>query len=318
MRKVGIKIFLFILTVFFVCITVYFLKIQRTPNQNNVASYVERNYGINDLELISDENFIAVSYKEDELVPRLYIGRNFLVVESYKLLKDAPNDKKMDRSQEHLDLTIFSMKDPSKKKIYQLLQNIKIDLGEDIQVSNIYLRSIGLKDGEEVMMIDVYRKPGEKLTSYILNLSTKELRRINNFEGIERFSAVLSKAFTYSSMRHYLTEIDGIELMSFEQFFKLHIGNDEKSNEEEKKFSSVLSTNFATEYPELAKKLDQHQLVIAPRLGMASDEVIFNQINYWFAKKGEDSLPLVYYRKSTKEQIPIRSYEDYIRESKIE
>ena len=298
-------------------------------NQNNEKysrlEFDQYDNSLADIVLVSKENFVVASLKDVAKYPTIYVGKNYLAKMSWKQLKKEylQNAKDIDRkirNEEYLRIDIYDLNSQKKVGTYDLSRNIREHLRDkDIEIDMINLRGIGIKNSNEFLEIDVYKEPGVILSAFSLNLETEQLYDQKQSEKMGLNSRQLSDGSYLSKLKIYLNEFYGLTLTADNYEvgspYYQNGGGDKINNLHQ---GAILETNFATEYPELAKKLDQHQLVIAPRLGMASDEVIFNQINYWFAKKGEDSLPLVYYRKSTKEQIPIRSYEDYIRESKIE
>jgi hypothetical protein len=188
---------------------------------------------------------------------------------------------------------------PSKKtELYQLLGKKEYRGAYDI---NQYYA-----DNKDYIPVTLYKVGNNDSRKIIVDISNQKIEDLENFEdyGKSTFSVAeqeLSKGNVYNNIRQAMQE---------KYHLKFTAGYiDTLLSKEDREKIDISNTNFAQDYPEMAKDIKNlARLYMRPK--QYSTKEWFDTVLHWFAPKGQDVLEVYATDPKTGEKTQIKSYDE--------
>ena len=188
---------------------------------------------------------------------------------------------------------------PSKKtEVYQLLGKKEYRGAYDI--SQYYA------DNKDYIPVTLYKVGNNDSRKIIVDISNQKIEDLENFEdyGKSTFSVAeqeLSKGNVYNNIRQAMQE---------KYHLKFTAGYiDTLLSKEDREKIDISNTNFAQDYPEMAKDIKNlARLYMRPK--QYSTKEWFDTVLHWFAPKGQDVLEVYATDPKTGEKTQIKSYDE--------
>ncbi|MFR0820520.1 MAG: hypothetical protein ACLSID_06085, partial [Lactococcus lactis] len=188
---------------------------------------------------------------------------------------------------------------PSKKtELYQLLGKKEYRGAYDI---NQYYA-----DNKDYIPVTLYKVGNNDSRKIIVDISNQKIEDLENFEdyGKSTFSVAeqeLSKGNVYNNIRQAMQEKYHLK------FTDGYI--DTLLSKEDREKIDISNTNFAQDYPEMAKDIKNlARLYMRPK--QYSTKEWFDTVLHWFAPKGQDVLEVYATDPKTGEKTQIKSYDE--------
>ena len=188
---------------------------------------------------------------------------------------------------------------PGKKtEVYQLLGKKEYRGAYDI--SQYYA------DNKDYIPVTLYKVGNNDSRKIIVDITNQKIEDLENFEdyGKSTFSAAeqeLSKGNVYNNIRQAMKE---------KYHLKFTAGYiDTLLSKEDREKIDISNTNFAQDYPEMAKDIKNlARLYMRPK--QYSTKEWFDRVLHWFAPKGQDVLEVYATDPNTGEKTQIKSYDE--------
>lgn len=281
---------------------------KQTQNNSEIVKYVDAKTEKPTIHVFDDNKFVFVVQKDG--IGGIAFGQDYISV--LDVHQKEINQSMIDREKngspkiskdEYFNIISYDLNAsgfPSKKiDLYKLLENKKEYRGA-YSIEQYY------SNGKDYIPITLYKVGNNESQDIMVDVTNQKV------ESIDRFGDLHKTNFSYG----------GIELAKGGVFDSLNNLMKEKyhlnfatgyidtiiSNRDREKID-ISNTNFAQDYPEMAKDIkDLARLYMRPK--QYSTKEWFDTVLHWFAPKGQDVLEVYATDPKTGEKTQIKSYDE--------
>ena len=281
-------------------------KHEKTSQQETEQKYIDAKTEKPTIHVFDDNKFVFVAQKDG--IGGIAFGQDYIsVLDVHQKQINISRDKEQIVSpkmvkDEYFNIISYDLNAsgfPSKKtEVYQLLGKKEYRGAYDI--SQYYA------DNKDYIPVTLYKVGNNDSRKIIVDITNQKIENLENFEdnGKSTFSAAeqeLSKGNVYNNIRQAMKE---------KYHLKFTAGYiDTLLSKEDREKIDISNTNFAQDYPEMAKDIkDLARLYMRPK--QYSTKEWFDTVLHWFAPKGQDVLEVYATDPKTGEKTQIKSYDE--------
>ena len=280
---------------------------KQTQNNSKVLKYIDAKTEKPTIHVFDDNKFVFVVQKDG--IGGIAFGQDYVSV--LDVHQKEINESMIDREKngspkiakdEYFNIISYDLNAagfPSKKtELYQLLGKKEYRGAYDI---NQYYA-----DNKDYIPVTLYKVGNNDSRKIIVDISNQKIEDLENFEdyGKSTFSVAeqeLSKGNVYNNIRQAMQEKYHLK------FTDGYI--DTLLSKEDREKIDISNTNFAQDYPEMAKDIKNlARLYMRPK--QYSTKEWFDTVLHWFAPKGQDVLEVYATDPKTGEKTQIKSYDE--------
>ena len=280
---------------------------KQTQNNSKVLKYIDAKTEKPTIHVFDDNKFVFVAQKDG--LGGIAFGQDYISVLDVhqKQINESMIDREKNGSpkiakDEYFNIISYDLNAagfPSKKtELYQLLGKKEYRGAYDI---NQYYA-----DNKDYIPVTLYKVGNNDSRKIIVDISNQKIEDLENFEdyGKSTFSVAeqeLSKGNVYNNIRQAMQE---------KYHLKFTAGYiDTLLSKEDREKIDISNTNFAQDYPEMAKDIKNlARLYMRPK--QYSTKEWFDTVLHWFAPKGQDVLEVYATDPKTGEKTQIKSYDE--------
>lgn len=279
----------------------------KTSQQETKQKYIDAKTQKPTIHLFDDNKFVFVAQKDG--IGGIAFGQDYISV--LDVHQKEINQSMIDREKngspkiakdEYFNIISYDLNAtgfPSKKtEVYQLLGKKEYRGAYDI--SQYYA------DNKDYIPVTLYKVGNNDSRKIIVDITNQKIEDLENFEdyGKSLFSATeqeMSKGNVYNNIRQAMKE---------KYHLKFTAGYiDTSLSKEDREKIDISNTNFAQDYPEMAKDIKNlARLYMRPK--QFSTKEWFDTVLHWFAPKGQDVLEVYATDPKTGEKTQIKSYDE--------
>ena len=280
---------------------------KQTQNNSKVLKYIDAKTEKPTIHVFDDNKFVFVAQKDG--LGGIAFGQDYISVLDVhqKQINESMIDREKNGSpkiakDEYFNIISYDLNAagfPSKKtELYQLLGKKEYRGAYDI---NQYYA-----DNKDYIPVTLYKVGNNDSRKIIVDITNQKIEDLENFEdyGKSTFSVAeqeLSKGNVYNNIRQAMQEKYHLK------FTDGYI--DTLLSKEDREKIDISNTNFAQDYPEMAKDIkDLARLYMRPN--QYSTKEWFDTVLHWFAPKGQDVLEVYATDPKTGEKTQIKSYDE--------
>ena len=280
---------------------------KQTQNNSKVLKYIDAKTEKPTIHVFDDNKFVFVVQKDG--IGGIAFGQDYVSV--LDVHQKEINESMIDREKngspkiakdEYFNIISYDLNAsgfPGKKtEVYQLLGKKEYRGAYDI--SQYYA------DNKDYIPVTLYKVGNNDSRKIIVDITNQKIEDLENFEdyGKSTFSAAeqeLSKGNVYNNIRQAMKE---------KYHLKFTAGYiDTLLSKEDREKIDISNTNFAQDYPEMAKDIKNlARLYMRPK--QYSTKEWFDTVLHWFAPKGQDVLEIYATDPKTGEKTQIKSYDE--------
>jgi len=280
---------------------------KQTQNSSKVLKYIDAKTKKPTIHVFDDNKFVFVAQKDG--IGGIAFGQDYISV--LDVHQKEINQSMIDREKngspkiakdEYFNIISYDLNAtgfPSKKtEVYQLLGKKEYRGAYDI--SQYYA------DNKDYIPVTLYKVGNNDSRKIIVDITNQKIEDLENFEdyGKSLFSATeqeMSKGNVYNNIRQAMKE---------KYHLKFTAGYiDTSLSKEDREKIDISNTNFAQDYPEMAKDIKNlARLYMRPK--QFSTKEWFDTVLHWFAPKGQDVLEVYATDPKTGEKTQIKSYDE--------
>ena len=280
---------------------------KQTQNNSKVLKYIDAKTEKPTIHVFDDNKFVFVVQKDG--IGGIAFGQDYVSV--LDVHQKEINESMIDREKngspkiakdEYFNIISYDLNAsgfPGKKtEVYQLLGKKEYRGAYDI--SQYYA------DNKDYIPVTLYKVGNNDSRKIIVDITNQKIEDLENFEdyGKSTFSAAeqeLSKGNVYNNIRQAMKE---------KYHLKFTAGYiDTLLSKEDREKIDISNTNFAQDYPEMAKDIKNlARLYMRPK--QYSTKEWFDTVLHWFAPKGQDVLEVYATDPKTGEKTQIKSYDE--------
>jgi len=276
----------------------------KTSQQETKQKYIDAKTQKPTIHLFDDNKFVFVAQKGGIAFSQDYIS---VLDVHQKEINQSMIDREKNGSpkiakDEYFNIISYDLNAtgfPSKKtEVYQLLGKKEYRGAYDI--SQYYA------DNKDYIPVTLYKVGNNDSRKIIVDITNQKIEDLENFEdyGKSLFSATeqeMSKGNVYNNIRQAMKE---------KYHLKFTAGYiDTSLSKEDREKIDISNTNFAQDYPEMAKDIKNlARLYMRPK--QFSTKEWFDTVLHWFAPKGQDVLEVYATDPKTGEKTQIKSYDE--------
>ena len=280
---------------------------KQTQNNSKVLKYIDAKTEKPTIHVFDDNKFVFVVQKDG--IGGIAFGQDYVSV--LDVHQKEINESMIDREKngspkiakdEYFNIISYDLNVsgfPSKKtELYQLLGKKEYRGAYDI--SQYYA------DNKDYIPVTLYKVGNNDSRKIIVDITNQKIEDLENFEdyGKSPFSTAeqeMSKGNVYNNIRQAMKE---------KYHLKFTAGYiDTLLSKEDREKIDISNTNFAQDYPEMAKDIKNlARLYMRPK--QYSTKEWFDTVLHWFAPKGQDVLEIYATDPKTGEKTQIKSYDE--------
>ena len=280
---------------------------KQTQNNSKVLKYIDAKTEKPTIHLFDDNKFVFVAQKDG--IGGIAFGQDYVSV--LDVHQKEINESMIDREKngspkiakdEYFNIISYDLNVsgfPSKKtELYQLLGKKEYRGAYDI---NQYYA-----DNKDYIPVTLYKVGNNESKDIMVDITNQKIEDFENFEdyGKSPFSTAeqeMSKGNVYNNIRQAMKE---------KYHLKFTAGYiDTLLSKEDREKIDISNTNFAQDYPEMAKDIKNlARLYMRPK--QYSTKEWFDTVLHWFAPKGQDVLEVYATDPNTGEKTQIKSYDE--------
>jgi len=280
---------------------------KQTQNNSKVLKYIDAKTEKPTIHVFDDNKFVFVVQKDG--IGGIAFGQDYVSV--LDVHQKEINESMIDREKngspkiakdEYFNIISYDLNVsgfPSKKtELYQLLGKKEYRGAYDI---NQYYA-----DNKDYIPVTLYKVGNNESKDIMVDITNQKIEDFENFEdyGKSPFSTAeqeMSKGNVYNNIRQAMKE---------KYHLKFTAGYiDTLLSKEDREKIDISNTNFAQDYPEMAKDIKNlARLYMRPK--QYSTKEWFDTVLHWFAPKGQDVLEIYATDPKTGEKTQIKSYDE--------
>lgn len=280
---------------------------KQTQNNSKVLKYIDAKTEKPTIHVFDDNKFVFVVQKDG--IGGIAFGQDYVSV--LNVHQKEINESMIDREKngspkiakdEYFNIISYDLNVsgfPSKKtELYQLLGKKEYRGAYDI---NQYYA-----DNKDYIPVTLYKVGNNESKDIMVDITNQKIEDFENFEdyGKSPFSTAeqeMSKGNVYNNIRQAMKE---------KYHLKFTAGYiDTLLSKEDREKIDISNTNFAQDYPEMAKDIKNlARLYMRPK--QYSTKEWFDTVLHWFAPKGQDVLEIYATDPKTGEKTQIKSYDE--------
>ena len=280
---------------------------KQTQNNSKVLKYIDAKTEKPTIHVFDDNKFVFVVQKDG--IGGIAFGQDYVSV--LDVHQKEINESMIDREKngspkiakdEYFNIISYDLnvaRYPSKKtELYQLLGKKEYRGAYDI---NQYYA-----DNKDYIPVTLYKVGNNESKDIMVDITNQKIEDFENFEdyGKSPFSTAeqeMSKGNVYNNIRQAMKE---------KYHLKFTAGYiDTLLSKEDREKIDISNTNFAQDYPEMAKDIKNlARLYMRPK--QYSTKEWFDTVLHWFAPKGQDVLEIYATDPKTGEKTQIKSYDE--------
>lgn len=280
---------------------------KQTQNNSKVLKYIDAKTEKPTIHVFDDNKFVFVVQKDG--IGGIAFGQDYVSV--LDVHQKEINESMIDREKngspkiakdEYFNIISYDLNVsgfPSKKtELYQLLGKKEYRGAYDI---NQYYA-----DNKDYIPVTLYKVGNNESKDIMVDITNQKIEDFENFEdyGKSPFSTAeqeMSKGNVYNDIRQAMKE---------KYHLKFTAGYiDTLLSKEDREKIDISNTNFAQDYPEMAKDIKNlARLYMRPK--QYSTKEWFDTVLHWFAPKGQDVLEVYATDPKTGEKTQIKSYDE--------
>lgn len=280
---------------------------KQTQNNSKVLKYIDAKTEKPTIYVFDDNKFVFVVQKDG--IGGIAFGQDYVSV--LDVHQKEINQSMIDREKngspkiakdEYFNIISYDLNVsgfPSKKtELYQLLGKKEYRGAYDI---NQYYA-----DNKDYIPVTLYKVGNNESKDIMVDITNQKIEDFENFEdyGKSPFSTAeqeMSKGNVYNNIRQVMKE---------KYHLKFTAGYiDTLLSKEDREKIDISNTNFAQDYPEMAKDIKNlARLYMRPK--QYSTKEWFDTVLHWFAPKGQDVLEVYATDPKTGEKTQIKSYDE--------
>lgn len=280
---------------------------KQTQNNSKVLKYIDAKTEKPTIHVFDDNKFVFVVQKDG--IGGIAFGQDYVSV--LDVHQKEINESMIDREKngspkiakdEYFNIISYDLNVsgfPSKKtELYQLLGKKEYRGAYDI---NQYYA-----DNKDYIPVTLYKVGNNESKDIMVDITNQKIEDFENFEdyGKSPFSTAeqeMSKGNVYNNIRQAMKE---------KYHLKFTAGYiDTLLSKEDREKIDISNTNFAQDYPEMAKDIKNlARLYMRPK--QYSTKEWFDRVLHWFAPKGQDVLEVYATDPKTGEKTQIKSYDE--------
>ena len=280
---------------------------KQTQNNSKVLKYIDAKTEKPTIHVFDDNKFVFVVQKDG--IGGIAFGQDYVSV--LDVHQKEINESMIDREKngspkiakdEYFNIISYDLNVsgfPSKKtELYQLLGKKEYRGAYDI---NQYYA-----DNKDYIPVTLYKVGNNESKDIMVDITNQKCEDFENFEdyGKSPFSTAeqeMSKGNVYNNIRQAMKE---------KYHLKFTAGYiDTLLSKEDREKIDISNTNFAQDYPEMAKDIKNlARLYMRPK--QYSTKEWFDTVLHWFAPKGQDVLEVYATDPKTGEKTQIKSYDE--------
>ena len=280
---------------------------KQTQNNSKVLKYIDAKTEKPTIHVFDDNKFVFVVQKDG--IGGIAFGQDYVSV--LDVHQKEINESMIDREKngspkiakdEYFNIISYDLNVsgfPSKKtELYQLLGKKEYRGAYDI---NQYYA-----DNKDYIPVTLYKVGNNESKDIMVDITNQKIEDFENFEdyGKSPFSTAeqeMSKGNVYNNIRQAMKE---------KYHLKFTAGYiDTLLSKEDREKIDMSNTNFAQDYPEMAKDIKNlARLYMRPK--QYSTKEWFDTVLHWFAPKGQDVLEVYATDPKTGEKTQIKSYDE--------
>ena len=280
---------------------------KQTQNNSKVLKYIDAKTEKPTIHVFDDNKFVFVVQKDG--IGGIAFGQDYVSV--LDVHQKEINESMIDREKngspkiakdEYFNIISYDLNVsgfPSKKtELYQLLGKKEYRGAYDI---NQYYA-----DNKDYIPVTLYKVGNNESKDIMVDITNQKIEDFENFEdyGKSPFSTAeqeMSKGNVYNNIRQAMKE---------KYHLKFTAGYiDTSLSKEDREKIDISNTNFAQDYPEMAKDIKNlARLYMRPK--QYSTKEWFDTVLHWFAPKGQDVLEIYATDPKTGEKTQIKSYDE--------
>ena len=280
---------------------------KQTQNNSKVLKYIDAKTEKPTIHVFDDNKFVFVVQKDG--IGGIAFGQDYVSV--LDVHQKEINESMIDREKngspkiakdEYFNIISYDLNVsgfPSKKtELYQLLGKKEYRGAYDI---NQYYA-----DNKDYIPVTLYKVRNNESKDIMVDITNQKIEDFENFEdyGKSPFSTAeqeMSKGNVYNNIRQAMKE---------KYHLKFTAGYiDTLLSKEDREKIDISNTNFAQDYPEMAKDIKNlARLYMRPK--QYSTKEWFDTVLHWFAPKGQDVLEVYATDPKTGEKTQIKSYDE--------
>ena len=280
---------------------------KQTQNNSKVLKYIDAKTEKPTIHVFDDNKFVFVVQKDG--IGGIAFGQDYVSV--LDVHQKEINESMIDREKngspkiakdEYFNIISYALNVsgfPSKKtELYQLLGKKEYRGAYDI---NQYYA-----DNKDYIPVTLYKVGNNESKDIMVDITNQKIEDFENFEdyGKSPFSTAeqeMSKGNVYNNIRQAMKE---------KYHLKFTAGYiDTLLSKEDREKIDISNTNFAQDYPEMAKDIKNlARLYMRPK--QYSTKEWFDTVLHWFAPKGQDVLEVYATDPKTGEKTQIKSYDE--------
>jgi len=280
---------------------------KQTQNNSKVLKYIDAKTEKPTIHVFDDNKFVFVVQKDG--IGGIAFGQDYVSV--LDVHQKEINESMIDREKngspkiakdEYFNIISYDLNVsgfPSKKtELYQLLGKKEYRGAYDI---NQYYA-----DNKDYIPVTLYKVGNNESKDIMVDITNQKIEDFENFEdyGKSPFSTAeqeMSKGNVYNNIRQAMKE---------KYHLKFTAGYiDTLLSKEDREKIDISNTNFAQDYPEMAKDIKNlARLYMRPK--QYSTKEWFDTVLHWFAPKGQDVLEVYATDPKTGEKTQIKSYDE--------
>ena len=280
---------------------------KQTQNNSKVLKYIDAKTEKPTIHVFDDNKFVFVAQKDG--LGGIAFGQDYISVLDVhqKQINESMIDREKNGSpkiakDEYFNIISYDLNAagfPSKKtELYQLLGKKEYRGAYDI---NQYYA-----DNKDYIPVTLYKVGNNASKDIMVDITNQTVENIDKFGDLQKtnFSyrgLELGKGGVFDSLRKLMKEKYHLNFAA--SYIDTFIANRDREK------IDISNTNFAQDYPEMAKDIkDLARLYMRPN--QYSTKEWFDTVLHWFAPKGQDVLEVYATDPKTGEKTQIKSYDE--------